>query len=565
MQGVMASVIRTMFASRWRIQTLAVVILLALAIHTLRSLRDVAGADADNRYSLLKWLGPFHSKPEARPPFSLPPEYDQFLERAVPQSDFCTERFTPKFLDGFRTHAIQYCAAGSPASLHCFHSHTRDDGRTVDSLCIGQGARLDVARQTFALDCQVRRPDSDETSRGLIPFDAIRTEWYDSGPRWVLDHWVRAERDPSKAAAAGAAGGHGSPEFILLVKRECSTNIWHCMMEIWSMTMTFDLLRTTPDPSRDGDNSSYFADGPDLPNTQLVILDEHDDGNFLDLWTIFTRKPLIRFKHLLSNPEHARAFAETPRNIIIPLAGAANPVWQNDWVDRECRYAPMLYAFVDRVLRFYGLPSGEDKAEAKAKANPVVAAHSHDASPPMINLTYIDRTGNRRLLDHDKLLAAVVAKYPHVRAQSVDLATLSFAEQLRLVRETDILLGVHGAGLTHTMFMRNGHGAVVEIRPASNDYRGFKNLAFMKGLHYFTAHGEQVPVGRGGGGEQQKPKRGIGARVTQSSERGGNQTLGLEKRDSWHWDDVRIGAEEFMGLMDAAISSLSSNPHTRRY
>jgi protein O-GlcNAc transferase len=529
---------------RRRIQSILAAVVLLLVIAKL----DTLSRDSNSSFYRLLWQKPGHDR--SRPPLVLPSEYDEFLEPAVTQPEYCSERFTPRYLDDFRTHGIQYCATGSPSSLHCFHGRTRANNE-VDSICIGQGATLDVVGQRFALDCEVRRPDENETSHGLIPFDSMRKEWYETGPRWIFDHWVKLGRGSSDAEPTSTPRPTTSPQFVLLVKRECHKNIWHCLMEIWSMTMTFDLLRTTPDPSRGG--APYFADRPDLPNTQAIILDDLPEGNrdLMELWSIFTGRAPLHLKDLVADPEQARVFAETQRNIIVPLAGAANPLWQNDWVDHECAHAPLLKTFVHRVLRFYGIPTTnmQDKTRPETAAATLSDVDAPGGSTP-INLTFIDRTGSRKLLNQDALLAAAAAKHPHVRIQSIDFSTLSFRDQLQLARETDVLVGVHGAGLTHAMFMRDWRGAVVEIQPMTNDYRGFKNLAFMKGSRYFTAFAEQVSSG---GGEEGKRGVEMSRRELKEAEMHG----GLAKRDSWHWDDVRIELDVFMELVDAAVAAVS--------
>ncbi|KAI3390435.1 hypothetical protein diail_9657 [Diaporthe ilicicola] len=48
-------------------------------------------------------------------------------------------------------------------------------------------------------------------------------------------------------------------------------------------------------------------------------------------------------------------------------------------------------------------------------------------------------------------------------AQAVDFAVLPFREQIQLSRDSDVLVGMHGAGLTQAMFMEEGRGAVVDI------------------------------------------------------------------------------------------------------
>jgi len=69
----------------------------------------------------------------------------------------------------------------------------------------------------------------------------------------------------------------------------------------------------------------------------------------------------------------------------------------------------------------------------------------------------------------------------------VDFEHLSSPQQLRIIRETDLLIGIHGAGLTHTMFLPPG-AALFEILPGNVGKRGFRNLAQMLGHGYQRAH-----------------------------------------------------------------------------
>lgn len=73
------------------------------------------------------------------------------------------------------------------------------------------------------------------------------------------------------------------------------------------------------------------------------------------------------------------------------------------------------------------------------------------------------------------------------------------------MRRTDILVGVHGAGLTH-------------------GYKGFRNLAKMLGHNYFSSHG-----------------------VTHLT----NSTKG-----DWQFDDVYIEEDRFIDLMDLSVRSM---------
>ena len=60
----------------------------------------------------------------------------------------------------------------------------------------------------------------------------------------------------------------------------------------------------------------------------------------------------------------------------------------------------------------------------------------------------------------------------------VDLAQISFEEQVRLMRNTSVLIGVHGAGLTNLLYLPT-QALVVEISTRKNgdpDFY-FKNIA----------------------------------------------------------------------------------------
>lgn len=102
-----------------------------------------------------------------------------------------------------------------------------------------------------------------------------------------------------------------------------------------------------------------------------------------------------------------------------------------------------------------------------------------------------------------------------------EFENMSFKEQLELVHNTDILVGVHGAGLTHGIFLRP-NSALVEIMPPGLDHKGFRNLAKQMGHLYFRIHG---------------------------SEQSDSNEEGLE----WQHDDVYMEGKGFEKLVRAAV------------
>lgn len=460
---------------------------------------------------------PFHSTP--RPPTdevptSLPELAALSNLGGLPESEFCAKRFGPRYLNELRDQRIQYCSADSSANLTCFHSHTQSNGNR-DSFCIGQGALLDVNSRTFNLDCAVRQPTNNESSHGIIPFTDIRSYWYETGPGFLFRKFVIVKSGALPPSISQALKSPDSRPFTVLVKREGHSNIWHSLMEIWSMTMSLDVLRLT----HDGDNlnNRFFSIPRDIPRTQVVVLDDQDEGPLFPLWGMFAGREPVRLSNILEDPEQAQAFAETPQNLIIPLAGGSNPLWQNDWEDRDCKDAPLLRVFTRRVMQLFGIEFQTGRRQVKP-----------------LNVTFIDRRGSRKLLDQDVLLEAARKRFPEVNFQALDFGAISFPEQLRRIQSTNVLVGVHGAGLTHTMFLRENGAAVIEIQPSSMSHKGFKNLAQMLGHKYFSAHAEMV--GNEGEGKGQKRD--------------------LVRRDRWHWADIRIEEEAFLGLIGEAVESM---------
>ncbi|KAK1633626.1 hypothetical protein BDP81DRAFT_434162 [Colletotrichum phormii] len=286
-------------------------------------------------------------------------------------------------------------------------------------------------------------------------------------------------------------------------------------MEIWSMVMSLDVLRL----SHDGDNldKPFFTIPGDVPRTQVVFLDNQEEGPLYSLWGMFAGRESLRLTKILEDPAQSQAFSETPQNVIIPLAGGSNPLWQNDWEDRDCKDAPLLRVFIRRVMQQFGVEYGTGRRQGKP-----------------LNVTLIDRRGSRKLLDQDVLLDAARNAFPDASFQVIDLGAMTFPEQLRIIQSTDVLVGVHGAGLTHTMFLRENGAAVVEIQPSSMFHKGFRNVAQMLGHNYFSTHAEMV-------GHEEDDK---------------GRKRDLVRRDRWHWADIRIEEGAFLELVGKAVESM---------
>jgi EGF domain-specific O-GlcNAc transferase len=415
----------------------------------------------------------------------LPPEYQQ----AQHELNFCAERFGLPYLENFSNRSTEYCDAQSLPWLTCFRNQITND--RTDSFCVGGPATLDLKEKKYKLDCPLRTLTAEESTRGIPRLDEFAPYWYQTGPRFILGKYVRT----GAAQGMRSTSASGSQDFSILIKREDNlNNLWHRLMEFSSLFMTLDVLQMTRNPAT---NKPYFS-SQDIDNTQVVILDDIADDPYMDLWTLFARKPIVRLNEI---NETMPALG----NIIIPLAGGSNPMWSGDWELHSCDHSELMRVFTKRVLDFYKVND-----EPLAEDRPLV-------------LTFIDRKEKRLLVNKAEYLETLKTKFPSVEIKAVNFATHSFVEQLKIVRGTDILVGVHGAGLTHGMFLPEG-STMVEILPPGVGHKGFRNMAKLLGHNHFSSHGIAPP--------------------------------GQASTGDWKYDDIFLEEDRFMELMDVAIKSM---------
>ncbi|KAL6857416.1 hypothetical protein ACO1O0_004851 [Amphichorda felina] len=394
----------------------------------------------------LRWLHDHHSP--ARP--ELPPEYEHHSQ--LTDDDWCLDRFSTKYLTNARDAAVTYCKPGSATNITCFWSQT-STGRN-DAMCYARGAAFDAPQHRFKLGCGLE----DMTKRKGVPAfpEALPVYWYETGPGWVVSDGLELDEKGTAEPTTRTS---------ILIKREGAQNPWHSLLEIMSMSLTLDVLRIAVD----NQTNEPFIDKESGANAQIVILDNHEDGPYFDLWQMFAKLPVRRISDL--GPD------EPPSNVVIPLSGGSNTLWQGDWDELPCHDGDLVRTFVGRALEHYKVPTPD--------------------AQETVTVTYIQRTNTRKLIDEQAHVDALRRAIPHMVLEVVDFEKLTFPEQLEVARRSDVLLGVHGAGLAHTLFLRPG-SAVVEIQPEGFNHQGFHNLAQLLDLGYFRTHADLQDHSGGG-------------------------------------------------------------------
>jgi protein O-GlcNAc transferase len=87
-------------------------------------------------------------------------------------------------------------------------------------------------------------------------------------------------------------------------------------------------------------------------------------------------------------------------------------------------------------------------------------------------------------MNQDKLVSQLKSvKEYDVRLVSYEFRKMPFLDQVKISHNSDVFIGIHGAGLTHMIFQPDW-GSVIELYNCSDASYG--NLARLRGVKHFT-------------------------------------------------------------------------------
>lgn len=84
--------------------------------------------------------------------------------------------------------------------------------------------------------------------------------------------------------------------------------------------------------------------------------------------------------------------------------------------------------------------------------------------PQKPKLVLIHRGKDRLVLNEDALVADLKSSFPQLQIHIESFEKMSLEQQVRLMRSTSILVGMHGAGMTNLLFLPR-NAAVIELFP----------------------------------------------------------------------------------------------------
>jgi EGF domain-specific O-GlcNAc transferase len=144
-----------------------------------------------------------------------------------------------------------------------------------------------------------------------------------------------------------------------------------------------------------------------------------------------------------------------------------NIFFNNDFQIYGCENSALFRTFSEHIL--HRLQIKENLPDKKSK----------------LRITFLAReTKYRKVINEDELIKRIKAN-PKYSVKRVNYGgNLSFKDQLRITRNSDVFIGIHGAGLTHLLFLPNW-ATIFELYHCE-DPNCYKDLARLRGMNYVT-------------------------------------------------------------------------------
>lgn len=265
-------------------------------------------------------------------------------------------------------------------------------------------------------------------------------------PKSHLNEWIRALDVDNRTREVNAVTSNGM--FAIAVKRFEYANLYHTATDFYNAFLMTKLLNLNP------------------KNVTIFFLDGHPfgalDGTWATLFSGILRAGDIKYEQVF------------PKMIwsIIGYNSMLN--------DHQRQSVPRLDEFRLFFLDRHGVQTTK-RLDCSNLTLMFLWRRDYLAHPR-------NPSGlvSRKIANEDELTEAVKAILPGHKVHGVQLDLLRMKEQLQLVANTDILIGMHGAGLTHALFLPN-HAGLVELYPSywSTANIHFQTMARWRRLTYF--------------------------------------------------------------------------------
>lgn len=292
---------------------------------------------------------------------------------------------------------------------------------------------------------------------------------------------------------------------VVLTERDTFANFFHDSEDFVNIFITLAVLQLKP------------------KDIQIFLMDLYPQGPFWNIWsevyshqypalTAFDLKK--KYKRNNDGSPHYVCF----KSLAMSIYGPAAPTTIASW-DTPCKKTALVRSYSDFVIRSLNLQQFTHYAQPTPSKTITITYMARKPTKEWPEKKYCDDINSFFLCDYwrhfgSRQLGRMVANDNEVlqtlkrleaheydflqslpsgikiRVQAVDFNVLTFKEQIKVDLETDIMIGPHGAGLMHNIFMRDRAILIELFVDGSSANRHFHNLASWYGRQY-----EGIPMG----------------------------------------------------------------------
>mmetsp|Transcript_21589 Transcript_21589/g.35762 ORF Transcript_21589/g.35762 Transcript_21589/m.35762 type:complete len:470 (+) Transcript_21589:126-1535(+) len=204
---------------------------------------------------------------------------------------------------------------------------------------------------------------------------------------------------------------------------------------------------------------------------QIIAIDGHPEGPFWDAWTALAPSGVT---HMSALPKTQRSETIRYERAAFAIPGSASFLIKYEHEKNDCSDSAILRSFLNSILLHYGL------------------LHTQTSEKPVLTISSRTHRGdhipqNRIIENEGEIFELVkeVAEREGWRAQRRDFARIPFREQIALMRNTSMLIGMHGAGMAYLNFLPP-KSVVVELFPLGFHKYIYRNNAYWLGHSYLA-------------------------------------------------------------------------------
>ncbi len=276
---------------------------------------------------------------------------------------------------------------------------------------------------------------------------------------------------------------------VLFQQRDTFANFFHDSEDFVNVFLAFSVLQWKP------------------KDVQVMLTDLYPEGPFWDMWS----RVFSHGHNALTAWDIKQQYGKTSghvcfKQLAVGIYGPAAPTTIASW-DTPCYATALVRSYSDYVIRSLNLQSLTHYAQPNPSKIITVTYMSRRATKQWPERKYCNDTnsfflchywenfGQRslgRMVRNDAEVVKALKGLENegfgngviVKVQDVDYNVLTFEEQIKIDLQTDIMVGPHGAGLMHNIFMRDRARLIELFVDGSAANRHFHNLASWYGRSY---------------------------------------------------------------------------------